>query len=94
MATLDKASPEDFVALHNKRVAAIWNAGGAGYDEISRGISDSIEHCVNRLVPRADERVLDVATGTGWTARRVARRGAHAVGVDIGPAGLVRALWR
>jgi SAM-dependent methyltransferase len=69
---------------HNERPAKVWNAGGPAYDEISRGISDSIEHCVNRLAPRPGERVLDVATGTGWTARRLARRGARVAGVDLG----------
>lgn len=75
------ASP---IQPHNARPAALWNAAGSGYDEISRGIADSIEHCVNRLAPQPAERVLDVATGTGWTARRVARRGANVVGVDFG----------
>lgn len=69
---------------HNQRPAAVWNSPGERYDEISRGIADSIEHCVNRLAPQAGERILDVATGTGWTARRVARRGADVVGVDLG----------
>ncbi len=29
--------------------------------------------------------MLDVATGTGWTARRAAARGAAVIGVDLGP---------
>lgn len=68
---------------HNVPVANVWSAGGADYDEVSRGILDAIEHCVNRLRPRPDERILDVATGTGWTARRVAERGAAVTAVDI-----------
>jgi ubiquinone/menaquinone biosynthesis C-methylase UbiE len=44
----------------------------------------SIEHCVTRLAPRPGERILDLATGTGWTSRPVARRGAQVVGVDLG----------
>jgi ubiquinone/menaquinone biosynthesis C-methylase UbiE len=36
-----------------------------------------------RLDPRAGEKVLDLATGTGWTSRLVARRGATVTGVDI-----------
>jgi SAM-dependent methyltransferase len=68
---------------HNERPASVWSSGGRAYDEISRGISDSIEHCVNRLDPKPGERVLDLATGTGWTSRRVASRGAQVVGVDI-----------
>jgi SAM-dependent methyltransferase len=69
---------------HNLKTAATWNAGGEHYDKISQTIADSIEHCVIRLAPRSGERVLDVATGTGWTARRVAARGAAVTGVDLG----------
>jgi SAM-dependent methyltransferase len=69
---------------HNLRPAATWNAGGEQYDRISESIADSIEHAVIRLDPQAKERVLDVATGTGWTARRVATRGARVVGLDLG----------
>ena len=71
------------ILLHNERPAAVWSTGGADYDQISRGIADSIEHCVLRLDPRPGERVLDLSTGTGWTSRVVARRGATAIGVDI-----------
>lgn len=68
---------------HNARAAAVWSSGGADYDRISRGIADSLEHCVLRLDPKPGERILDVATGTGWTSRLVARRGATVTGVDI-----------
>ena len=69
---------------HNQKPASVWNSGGAGYEEISRGIADSIEHAVLRLAPQPGERILDLATGTGWTSRLVARRGAKVVGVDLG----------
>ena len=69
---------------HNERAAATWGAGGASYDAISRTIANSIEHCIHRLAPQPGERVLDLATGTGWTARVAAARGARVVGVDIG----------
>ena len=65
------------ILLHNERPAAVWSAGGQDYDNISRGIADSIEHCVVRLNPQPGERILDLATGTGWTSRVVARRGAR-----------------
>jgi len=68
---------------HNQRPAAVWSAGGKEYDEISRGIADSIEHCVFRLNPRRGQRILDLSTGTGWTSRLVARHGATVIGVDI-----------
>lgn len=74
----------DRIEPHNQRSAAVWNAGGSRYEEISRGIADSIKHCVLRVDPKPGERVLDVATGTGWTSRVVARRGAKVTGIDIG----------
>ena len=61
----------------------MWSSGGADYDQISRGIANSIEHCVLRLEPKPGERILDLATGTGWTSRAVARRGATVTGTDI-----------
>jgi SAM-dependent methyltransferase len=71
------------VLPHNDRPATVWSSGGTHYNEISRGIADSIEHCVYRLDPKPGERILDLATGTGWTSRVVARRGASVIGVDI-----------
>jgi SAM-dependent methyltransferase len=71
------------VQPHNEKPAAVWSSGGADYDQISRGIADSIEHCVLRLAPKPGERILDLATGTGWTSRAVARRGATVIGADI-----------
>ena len=72
------------VLPHNEKPAATWNAGGQAYDQISETIADAIDHCVLRLAPKSGERVLDVATGTGWTARRVAARGATVTGIDLG----------
>ncbi len=69
---------------HNQKPASVWDAGGKHYEAISRGIADSIEHCVLRLDPQPGERILDLATGTGWTSRIVARRGAQVIGVDLG----------
>ena len=68
---------------HNERTAAVWSSGGKHYDRISRGIADSIEHCVLRLNPQPGERILDLSTGTGWTSRVVARSGATVIGSDI-----------
>jgi SAM-dependent methyltransferase len=69
---------------HNEKAAATWGAGGAAYDRVSETIADSIEHLLNRLNIHPGERVLDLATGTGWTARRLAQKGAKVTGVDIG----------
>lgn len=66
--------------------AAAWDAGGIGYDEVSFAVSDALAHAAQRLAPMAGERVLDVATGTGWSARNAARVGAAVTAVDIAPA--------
>jgi len=70
---------------HNQKASLTWSSPGAHYDEISRGIADSIDHCVLRLGPRPSERILDIACGTGWASRAVsaAAPGASVVGVDI-----------
>lgn len=69
---------------HNVRVAATWDSAGRQYDRVSQAIAAAIEHCVIRLAPTPGERILDVATGTGWAARRIAARGASVIGVDLG----------
>lgn len=73
----------NIIQPHNLKAAAMWSAGGRAYDDISRGIADGIEHCVLRLAPKPGEHVLDVATGTGWTARRIAAHGTCVTGIDI-----------
>ena len=80
------ATTPDAIQQHNERPAAVWSAGGKEYDQISRGIADAIDHCVLRLNPQPGERILDLSTGTGWTSRAVARRGANVIGVDIASA--------
>ncbi|SFH94086.1 Methyltransferase domain-containing protein [Bosea sp. OK403] len=74
---------EQPIQAHNHKPAMVWSAGGVDYDAISRGIADSIEHCVLRLDPKPGEHILDLATGTGWTSRAVTRRGARVTGADI-----------
>jgi SAM-dependent methyltransferase len=71
------------IGEHNLRAAALWGSGGKAYDRISRSFSSAIEHCVDRLNPTPGERIADVATGTGWASRSVARLGAQVVGIDI-----------
>ena len=71
------------VQAHNQRPATVWSTGGKDYNQISRGIADSIEHCVLRLDPaarRADPRSgdrhgLDLAAG--GPARRDGDRCGH-----------------
>ena len=62
---------------HNGLAAQMWGTGGRAYDDISFAISDALAHTAQRLNPQSGEEILDVATGTGWSARNVARRGAH-----------------
>ncbi|HVX99836.1 MAG TPA: class I SAM-dependent methyltransferase [Pseudorhodoplanes sp.] len=71
------------IQSHNQRPAAVWSSGGLAYDEISRQIASALDHCVRRLDPKPGEHILDLATGTGWTSRLLAARGAKVVGVDI-----------
>ncbi len=71
------------VKEHNIAAGKKWGSAGEQYEEISRQIADSIQHAVDRLDPQAGEDILDVATGTGWTARLVAQAGATTTGVDI-----------
>jgi SAM-dependent methyltransferase len=72
------------VRPHNEKAAATWGSGGAAYDRVSETIADAIDHAVARVAPKPGETCLDVATGTGWTARRLAARGAQVTGIDIG----------
>ena len=71
------------IEAHNQKPAATWSSGGGAYDEVSHQISSALEHCVVRLDPKPGEKVLDLATGTGWTSRLEARRGAKVTGADI-----------
>jgi SAM-dependent methyltransferase len=78
-------TPPDIVQAHNIKAQGVWNAPGGRYDDISRSIADAIEHAVERLQPRAGERILDLATGTGWGSRVLAQRfpGVQITGADI-----------
>ncbi len=77
------AAPLPAVLPHHEVAATLWSRGGAGYDNVSYAISDALAHAAQRLDAKAGERILDVATGTGWTARNVARTGARVTGIDI-----------
>ena len=73
------------VQTHNTKAQAVWNSPAGRYDEISRSIADAIEHAAERLQPARGERVLDLATGTGWGSRVIAQRfpGVKLIGADI-----------
>jgi len=70
---------------HHEDAARTWGLGGRDYDNISFGISDALAHAAQRLNPALGQDILDVATGTGWSARNAARTGARVTGVDISP---------
>ncbi len=73
------------VQSHNSKAQSVWNSPGGRYDEISRSVAEAIGHAGERLQPRPRERILDLATGTGWGSRVIAQRfpGAKVTGADI-----------
>jgi SAM-dependent methyltransferase len=83
------------ISAHHREAATMWGLGGLSYDNVSFAVSDALAHAAQRLDARQGERILDVATGTGWSARNAARKGASVIGVDIAEELLTaaRALW-
>jgi SAM-dependent methyltransferase len=71
------------VLPHHRAAARMWGSGGEAYDAVSFRISDALAHAAQRLNPKGGERILDIATGTGWSARNIARMGADVTAVDI-----------
>lgn len=69
--------------------AKVWACGD--YERVAERLAPIHDQLVARLEPRAGERWLDVATGTGAVAIRAAQAGADVVGVDITPELLERA---
>ena len=65
------------------RVRATWTAGDFG--RIAKGYSRGAGEFIARLELEPDERVLDVACGTGNLALPAARIGASVTGIDIAP---------
>lgn len=76
-------SSDHVVLPHHQAPATMWGRSGKHYDDVSYAISDALAHAAQRLNARPRELILDVATGTGWSARNVARTGATVTGVDI-----------
>lgn len=77
------SNAETGILAHHQVAASLWSLGGEAYNDISFGISDALAHAAQRLDPKPGEEILDVATGTGWSARNVARAGARVTAVDI-----------
>jgi len=75
--------PANAILPHHLTAAGMWGRGGAAYDNVSFAISDALAHAAQRLAALPGECVLDIATGTGWSARNVARTGAAVTAIDI-----------
>jgi SAM-dependent methyltransferase len=63
--------------------AELWNGGQ--YELVAARFAEIHDALVESLAPRAGERWLDVATGTGEVALRAASAGAEVTGLDIAP---------
>ena len=62
-------------------MSEVWSAGT--YERLAARFAPVAEELVGRLAIQPDERVLDLATGTGEVARRIARLGATVAALDI-----------
>jgi SAM-dependent methyltransferase len=65
------------------RQRAAW--GSAPWERFAETLAPLDDHLVDALAPRAGERWLDVATGTGANALRAARAGAAVTALDLSP---------
>jgi len=63
------------------RVGELWGLGA--YERLAARFGPVQDQLVERLHPSAGERVLDLATGTGEIAVRVARAGATVTAIDV-----------
>jgi SAM-dependent methyltransferase len=57
--------------------------GGADYERVAQQFASIHDDLVSRIAPNEGERWLDVGTGTGEVALRVARSGAEVTAIDI-----------
>lgn len=67
-----------------EQVKRVWTLGS--YPDVGRNFLSMAAHLVEAADVDSDDRVLDVACGTGNVAITAARRGAKVTGLDITPA--------
>src|SRR6478735_5288051 len=72
----------DLTELRDKQ-QKVWSSGD--YNKIAALTVPVSEHLVDRVGVSPNDRVLDVATGTGHVALAAARRSAESVGIDYVP---------
>lgn len=72
-----------FEELKQKQ-SVMWGTGP--YERLPRHYEPLLDHLARALAPSSGQRVLDVATGTGALAARLARAGAEVTGLDLAPA--------
>jgi ubiquinone/menaquinone biosynthesis C-methylase UbiE len=73
-------------------MSEVWSAGT--YERLAARFAPVQDHLVNLLAIAPGERVLDLATGTGEVAIRMAQRGAVVTGIDVAEPMLVKARER
>ena len=73
-------------------MSEVWSAGT--YERLAARFAPVQDHLVSLLAIASGERVLDLATGTGEVAIRVAQRGAVVTGIDVAEPMLVKARER
>lgn len=88
---MNDAPTPDYGAITGRQKAT-WSTGD--FHVISRGIVGISEALCEAVDPRPNERVLDIACGSGNTALAASRRNCEVTGIDYVPALIERAEMR